>query len=128
MDKLSGLQQGAHSMTMLFQPASIRISSRRALLLLFLVLSVLPLWASVGVAPLSQRRVVQAAATVQRMVLPPTDALAERNADAKSGVTIPVRYAVPSPVNLTPATHGTWEQVPGEIGRASCRERVSPYV
>jgi len=76
-------------------------------------MSALPLRARVGVAPLSQRRVVQAAATLQRMVLPPTDALAERNADAQSGVTIPLRYAVPSPVHFTPATHGTWEQVPG---------------
>jgi Trypsin-like peptidase domain len=101
-------------MMTLFPRASLRTLNGRAFtLLLFILLSALPLCARVGVAPLSQRRVVQAAATVQRMVLPPTDALAERNADAQSGVTIPLRYAVPSPVNLTPATHGTWEQVPG---------------
>ena len=101
-------------MTILFPSTTVRIASGCAFtLLLFILLSALPLWARVGVAPLSQRRVVQAAVTVQRMVLPPTDALAERNADAQSGVTIPLRYAVPSPVNLTPATHGTWEQVPG---------------
>ena len=98
----------------LYPRASLRILNGRAFTpLLFLLLSALPLCARVGVAPLSQSRVVQAAATVQRMVLPPTDALAERNADAQSGVTIPLRYAVPSPVNLNPKTHGTWEQVPG---------------
>lgn len=101
-------------MMTLYPRASLRTLNERVFTpLLFLLLSALPLWARVGVAPLSQRRVVQTAAVVQRMVLPPTDALAERNADAQSGVTIPLRYAVPSPVNLTPATHGTWEQVPG---------------
>lgn len=81
--------------------------------LLFLLLSALPVRARVGTAPLSQRRAVQAIATVQRLSLPATDALAERDADAKSGVSIPLRYAVPSSVELSPATHGTWEPVPG---------------
>ena len=101
-------------LTLLFHPASLRRSSRYTFTWLFsFVLLAVPAWARVGTAPLSQRRVVQALPTVQRLALPPTDAQAERNADANSGVTIPLRYAVPSRVELSPATHGTWEHVPG---------------
>ena len=101
-------------LTLLFHPAAFRRSSRNTCTWLFsFVLLAVPAWARVGTAPLSQRRVVQALPTVQRLALPPTDALAERNADANSGVTIPLRYAVPSRVELSPATHGTWEHVPG---------------
>ena len=100
--------------TLLFRAASLRRAFRRIFTWLFsIILLAVPAWARVGTAPLSQRRVVQALATVQRLALPPTDAQSERDADAASGVTIPLRYAVASRVELSPATHGTWEQVAG---------------
>jgi hypothetical protein len=46
------------------------------------------------------------------LALAPTDASAELAADAKSGIVAPVRFAVPQATYVTPATHGTWEQLP----------------
>src|SRR5437773_214519 len=72
----------------------------------------LPLVAREGAPPLSRQRVLQPLDAVQRLVLPPTDPQAELAADARAAGTTPLRYAAPSRVAVTPATHGTWEQLP----------------
>src|SRR5207302_8969826 len=50
-------------------------------------------------------------AAIQQMALPPTDVAAELGADLKTSGHVPLRYAVARPVTVTPATHGTWEQL-----------------
>src|SRR6185436_5237515 len=42
----------------------------------------------------------------------PTDAQRELAVDANIGGAAPLRFAVPSKIEVTPATHGTWEQLP----------------
>src|SRR5947207_865209 len=66
-----------------------------------------------GTPPLSRGQQVNQLQTVKQLIMPPTDAPAELAMDAKIGVTTPLRFAVPTPVQITPATDGTWEQVPG---------------
>ena len=72
----------------------------------------LPVAAHVGTAPLSLERKVLPVADLRRITLPSTDVNAELAADAKSAVRVPLRFAVPQSVELTPATSGTWEQMP----------------
>ena len=59
--------------------------------------------------PLSWKQNVQPLTTVQQLVLPPTDVSAQL---AKTANTLPLEFAVPHKVAITPATHGTWEQLP----------------
>jgi len=66
-----------------------------------------------GTPPPSREQKVNDLATVQQLVMPATDKRAELNADARVGVTAPLRFAVPETVHITPATHGSWEQVRG---------------
>lgn len=55
------------------------------------------------------------------LALPATDIQKELAKDAKAGVG-PLRFAVPHPVQVSPVTHGTWEQVPdGRIWRLRLR-------
>src|SRR2546425_7917640 len=71
----------------------------------------LPLWGRVGTPPHSLERAVRPLAAIQRIVLTPTDVQAELTADRNNGNHPPLRYAVPQKVFVTPATHGTWEQL-----------------
>ena len=68
--------------------------------------------ARVGAPPPSLQRQVQPLAGVEQLVLPPTDVQSELAADAQRGVLTPMRFAVAREVEVTPATHGTWEQLP----------------
>ena len=51
-------------------------------------------------------------ANVQQLVVAPTDVAAELTADEKPGAGTPRRFAVRQRVQVTPATHGTWEELP----------------
>jgi hypothetical protein len=70
-----------------------------------------PVAAREGAPPLSFQRQVQPLGTVQQLVLPPTDVQAELARDTKKGMPTPLQFAVPQTVEVTPATHGTWEQL-----------------
>ena len=65
-----------------------------------------------GTPPLSRQRAVQPLGAIQQLILPATDVRSELAADAAAGVATPLRYAVASQVAVSPATHGTWEQLP----------------
>ena len=68
--------------------------------------------ANQGNPPVSQAQAAAPLATVPQYVLPPTDVQAELAADAQSPIRVPLRYAVARPAQITPATYGTWEQLP----------------
>src|SRR5436190_9539661 len=68
--------------------------------------------ANQGNPPVSQAQAAASLATVPQYVLPPTDVQAELAADAQSQIHVPLRYAVARPVQISPATYGTWEQLP----------------
>jgi hypothetical protein len=55
----------------------------------------------------------RALGNVRQLVLQPVDAKRELENDAKSGITTPLRFALSTPVRVTPDTDGTWENVPG---------------
>ncbi len=55
----------------------------------------------------------KAVADVPQRILPATDVAAELAADATMQWPGPTRYAVARPVNVSPATDGTWEAVAG---------------
>src|SRR5436190_20909179 len=63
--------------------------------------------------PLSRQQPVQALANIPQITVGPTDVAAELASDRKIGVTTPLRIASPAMVEITPATHGVWEAVPG---------------
>ena len=87
------------------------------------ILSVaLPASAGTGAPPLSAQRQVRPLSAVQQIVLPPTDAAVELAADQAHGVPAPVRFAVAHQVAITPATAGTWEDLPeGRLWRLRLR-------
>jgi hypothetical protein len=68
--------------------------------------------ANQGSPPESMTQSVAPLATIPQYVLPPTDVQTELAADAANLVRVPLRYAVARPVQITPATYGTWEQLP----------------
>jgi hypothetical protein len=68
--------------------------------------------ANQGAPPASVAQAVAPLATIPQYVLPPTDVQAELVADAQSQIRVPLRYAVARPVQITPASYGTWEQLP----------------
>jgi subtilisin-like proprotein convertase family protein len=71
-------------------------------------------YAREGSPPVSRQRPVQPLGAVRQLVLPPVDVKAELAADEKvPRGTAPLRFAVAWRTEITPATHGTWEQVPG---------------
>jgi len=92
---------------------------RRQLNDIFAVALVLAMWwpagsyARLGTPPHSRQAAVKPLGTVHQLVVTPTDVAAELNADAERGKTGPLRYAATTEVSVTPATHGTWEAVPG---------------
>ncbi len=77
-----------------------------------LALATSALFANQGTPPLSLVQTVSPLTTVPQYALPPTDSQAELAKDAQNAVHIPLRYAVARPVEITPATYGTWEQLP----------------
>jgi hypothetical protein len=68
--------------------------------------------ANQGAPPTSQTQTVAPLATIPQYVFPPTDVQTELAADAANQVHVPLRYAVARPAHITPATYGTWEQLP----------------
>lgn len=68
--------------------------------------------ARVGTPPHSYQMQVQPVAMVKQLVLPATDVAAQLAADQRRGIGFPLRYAVDNPVEITPDTDGTWEQLP----------------
>ncbi len=64
-------------------------------------------------APRSRAERLKPLDAVRQVVLKPTDARAELDEDNRIGIRIPLRFAVAETVSITPATHGTWEEVPG---------------
>jgi hypothetical protein len=72
----------------------------------------LPVAAHVGALPLSSQRAVLPLAVVQQIALSSIDAEAELATDTKAGNPLPLRFAVPQPVILSPTNSGTWEQLP----------------
>ena len=72
----------------------------------------LPVAAHVGALPLSSQRTVLPLAVVQQIALSSIDVAAELATDTKAGNPLPLRFAVPQPVVLTPTNSGTWEQLP----------------
>lgn len=93
--------------TRLFHPHYIRA----VITALLLCLGTREVLAHQGTPPISQ---AQAASlpTIPQYVLPPTDPQAELAADAREPIRVPLRFAVARPVQITPATYGTWEQLP----------------
>jgi hypothetical protein len=69
--------------------------------------------ANQGAPPASAAQAVAPVASIPQSILAPTDVQAELAADDKSQIRVPLRYAVARPVQITPATEGLWEQVPG---------------
>ncbi len=88
------------------------------------LLVALPAAARQGAPPLSQQRAVGPLPAVPQLVLPPVDVQRELAADRAGAGRTPLRFAVPSAVAVTPATHGTWEQLPD--GRLWRLRLVSP--
>ena len=72
----------------------------------------LPVAAHVGALPLSSQRTVLPLAVVQQIALASTDVAAELATDTPAGNPLPLRFAVPQRVWLTPTNSGTWEQLP----------------
>lgn len=63
--------------------------------------------------PFSKRHVVRPLKTLPQVAVQPTDVASELARDAQLGQTTPMRVARLERVELTPATHGAWEAVPG---------------
>ena len=95
-------------MTILPQPRKFR--PRIAIALAFAI--TLPLIARDGAPPRSRTELVLPLQLIERVLLPPTDPKQELAADQARGET-PLRFAMPEPVQITPATHGTWEAIRG---------------
>jgi hypothetical protein len=66
-----------------------------------------------GALPASRRQQLQPLAAIPQLVVMPTDVAAELAADARAGNPPPLRFAAATEVQVTPLTHGTWEQVAG---------------
>ena len=87
----------------------------RSLAVFLTAIFLIPLasFARQGLVPTSRQQNAQALTSVKQLVVQATDAGAELATDARGGVTTPLRFASPAPVNITPATDGTWEAVAG---------------
>lgn len=66
-----------------------------------------------GTTPFSQKIGVQPVEKIARLTLAATDAATELAADGPARQGTALRYAKPLSVAITPATDGTWENVPG---------------
>ena len=79
-----------------------RCGDRLLWFLAILLGGTLPVAAHVGVLPLSSQRAVLPLAAVQQIALSSIDAAAELATDTKAGNPLPLRFAVPQPVMLSP--------------------------
>ncbi len=86
---------------------------RHFLLFTVVFLSEMALFANLGAPPISQQVGVLSLSSVQQIAVAATDPKAEIAADAAGRIDLPVRFAVAQPVQLSPDTSGTWEQVSG---------------
>src|SRR5687767_9556676 len=66
-----------------------------------------------GTPPLSRQLKLQTLQAVKQATVAATDVQAEKAADERVGVSGPLRFAASTPTQITPATAGTWENVPG---------------
>jgi hypothetical protein len=66
-----------------------------------------------GTPPASRQFNAKALAEIKQFAVAETDPAAEKAADTRMGNPTPLRYAIPTPVEITPAMDGTWENVPG---------------
>ena len=73
-----------------------------------LLAGTLPVAAHVGALPLSSQRTVLPLALVQQIASLSIDVAAELAIDTKAGNPLPLRFAIPQPVVLTPTNSGTW--------------------
>jgi len=85
--------------------------NRRRLGVIIVLLTVQSALARQGAPPISFQRSVQPLTAIPQYVLPATDAQAELVADAQAAEATPLRFAVARKVEITPATHGTWERL-----------------
>ncbi len=92
---------------------SIQTRTFVAWLIALSLLSGTALFAKTGAPPLSKLTSVLPIASVHQFLLPGTDRPAQLKADIGGRSNLPIRYAVPQPVELTPETSGTWESVTG---------------
>jgi hypothetical protein len=83
----------------------------RILALLFLLIAGTPVLARNGVPPLSRRGLGKPLGQVRQHALPATDAQLRLQEDKRLPST-PLRFAIAQAVQITPDTHGTWENVP----------------
>src|SRR5689334_154270 len=72
-----------------------------------------PVMARQGALPASRRIQARPLAAVPQLVITPTDIQAELAKDAGASKSAPLRFAAATEVTVTPATHGSWEVVPG---------------
>jgi hypothetical protein len=64
-----------------------------------------------GMDPISRRKAARPLSSIAVVALPGVDVSARIAADRTAQPPGPVRFAVPQEVNLTPSTHGTWEEL-----------------
>ena len=83
------------------------------LLLCVLILGTARLSAREATLPYSRAHPVQPLAAVPQFAAPATDVASQLANDAKPDKASPLRIATPVLVEITPATHGTWEPVAG---------------
>lgn len=84
-----------------------------ALLLGLLFFGIARLPAREATLPYSRAHAVQPLAALPQFAAPATDVASQLASDGKPDKNSPLRVAMPVPVEITPATHGAWEAVPG---------------
>jgi hypothetical protein len=72
-----------------------------------------PVMARQGALPTSRRVQARPLQAVPQLVITPTDVQAELAKDVGASKSAPLRFAAATEVTVTPATHGSWEAVPG---------------
>lgn len=88
------------------------VHGRSLLVSLILLAGMLPLAAHVGTPPISLQQKSLVVATGRELILPTTEVAAELAKDAAKGMPMPLQFAVPQKVEVTPAKHGGWTQLP----------------
>ena len=85
---------------------------RQIVLILLLTALPLSLWGRRGDPPVSRVRETAPLEAVSIMGLAVANLEASLLQDQQEDKSLPLRYAVPLQVDITPATHGTWQQFP----------------
>jgi lysyl endopeptidase len=86
--------------------------SRATIMGLLLLMVPSAVLARQGAPPISRRQVVRPLNTVALVALSAVDTKALVSEDTQTTAPGPLPYAIPVTVNITPQTHGTWEQLP----------------